>query len=196
MAEEEAKLAAGGELVDEAPVPKIPRGKGFKLSTPQMMRIGMTAVVLFAVIALQEPCSNAVGRFVTTFGGAMDGKAETKSTSGGAGTPSTAPASTAVMGSDGTATTVGGPAPAPVPGATNEPSATPAAPVVYERLSPSMTDSELRAAIERAKRRAAAAEAAGSAAVPAPSPAPSTSAPSATPAPAPGGTNPTSNGGH
>jgi hypothetical protein len=183
--------AAGAAIGVDAPVPKLPRGKGFTLSMQQLMRIGMTAVVLVAVVALQEPCSKAVGRFVTTFGGTMDAKPTTGQATAPARyseAPTAVPA--VVMGSDGTATTVT--APAPVPAAAGEKNAPP---VVYERLSPSMTDSELRAAIERAKRRAAAA-AAGSAATPAPLLAPPTSAPSTAPPPSGPGQAPTSKGGH
>lgn len=155
----------------DAPVPKLPRGTGFKLSTPQLMRIGMTVVTLIAIVALQKPCSNAVGRFVTTFGGGDEaaspsgqepgagqpGPAVPPPGAGNSAAPTVPPAASTVTGPD-----RGAPAGAP--------------PIQYERLSPSMTDAELRAAIERAKRRAAAAEAAKgttpSTAPPAPSPVP------------------------
>ncbi|MEZ4360129.1 MAG: hypothetical protein R3B48_08110 [Kofleriaceae bacterium] len=114
----------------EEPVPKLPRGKGVSLSGPQLMRIGLTAVTLLALLTLRRPCSDAVGGFVANFGGAPAGA------SGGASGEAPAPRAPA----------------APPPGA-------PAAATEYERLSPSMTDDELRAAIERAKRRAAAEEA-------------------------------------
>lgn len=165
----------------DAPVPKLPRGSGFKLSTPQLMRIGMTVVTLIAIVALQKPCSNAVGRFVTTFGGSD----EAAPPSAPAPTPASPGASASVPPAPPAAPTVTGPdrsAPAGAP------------PIQYERLSPSMTDAELRAAIERAKRRAAAAEAAKGAtpgaAAPVPSAAPSTvpsAAPSSPPVPSSAG---------
>ncbi len=141
----------------EEPVPKLPRGKGLTMSRAQMMRIGMTMVTLLAIVALQKPCSNAVGTFVTTFGGT----AETGQ--GGA-------AATAETGQGGAgATTRPGPGPgiAPAPSAAGGTGAAAPPPAVrsidqYERLTPSMTDAELRAAIERARRRAAEAEAASS----------------------------------
>jgi hypothetical protein len=127
---EDAVSAAAGD----PEVPKLPRGKGLKLSGAQLMRIALTAVTLLALVTLQRPCANAVGGFVATFG----------ATAGSA-----SPAAPAVV-------------PAPGPAAPPALPALPSLPTgqVYERLTPSMTDDELRAAIERARRRAAAAEAA------------------------------------
>ena len=48
-------------------VPRLPRGRGITLSTAQLVRIVMVAVALVALIALQKPCANSVGRFVTSF---------------------------------------------------------------------------------------------------------------------------------
>jgi hypothetical protein len=48
-------------------VPRLPRGKGFKLSLGEMLRIGMTATMLIAVIVLAQPCADAVGTFVGNF---------------------------------------------------------------------------------------------------------------------------------
>lgn len=108
-------------------VPKLPRGKGVTLSGAQWMRIAMTATTLIALLALRGPCSEGAGRFVTSFG-----------------TPPPAG-------------DLGGSAP-DGPVATPEPAGTPGPPeVVYERLTPSMTEAETRAAIERAYRRASAA---------------------------------------
>jgi hypothetical protein len=131
-------------------VPKLPRGKGLTLSSGQMMRIGMTLVTLLAIVVLRRPCSDAVGRFVTTFGGPTP--------NGTSAAPIAAPGSPVA-------------APAAVP------SARPIAPApVYERLTPSMTDGELRAAWPVRSRRAAAA-----AGTPAPGLAPDSTAPSAEP---------------
>lgn len=140
---------------DGAPVPKLPRGSGFTLSTPHLLRIGMIVVTLFALLALQKPCSNAVGRFVTTFGD--EGSAG--SAPQGAGQPAAATAPTAPSAASATAGSPTAPAtPATVTGPDlSAPAGSP--PIQYERLTPAMTDEELRAAIERAKRRAAAAEA-------------------------------------
>ena len=49
-------------------VPKLPRGRGIKLSGPLVFRIAITALTLVAVIALARPCGDAVGRFFNNFG--------------------------------------------------------------------------------------------------------------------------------
>ncbi|HRC55487.1 MAG TPA: hypothetical protein PKU97_06145, partial [Kofleriaceae bacterium] len=54
-------------------VPKLPRGKGLSLSGAAIMRIGITAIALVALLVLQRPCSRAVGKFVTAFGGPSGG---------------------------------------------------------------------------------------------------------------------------
>ncbi len=48
-------------------VPRLPRGKGFKLSFGEIVRIGLTATMLIAVLVLAQPCAEAVGRFVSSF---------------------------------------------------------------------------------------------------------------------------------
>ena len=48
-------------------VPKLPRGRGIKLSTPEIFRIVLTAGMLVAVLLLAHPCGNAVGSFVMRF---------------------------------------------------------------------------------------------------------------------------------
>jgi hypothetical protein len=48
-------------------VPKLPRGRGIKLSTPEIFRILVTAGMLVAVLLLARPCGNAVGNFVKRF---------------------------------------------------------------------------------------------------------------------------------
>lgn len=63
----------GGGDDDLDKVPKLPRGKGLKLSTAQMIRIGATALMLVLLIVMQRPCANAVSGFVTGFG---DGSAD------------------------------------------------------------------------------------------------------------------------
>ena len=57
--------APGG---DEQPVPRLPRGRGFKLSMPMMVRIGGTLALLVVLVMMQKPCANAVSKFVTGFG--------------------------------------------------------------------------------------------------------------------------------
>ena len=46
---------------------RIPRGRGLRLTMPQIFRIAMVAAMLVAVIVLQRPCADAVGRFVAGF---------------------------------------------------------------------------------------------------------------------------------
>lgn len=53
----------------EEPVPKLPRGRGLKLSGPELFRIGLTLLTLIGVILLTRPCANAVSGFVTSFDG-------------------------------------------------------------------------------------------------------------------------------
>ena len=47
-------------------IPRLPRGRGIKLSRPDLFRIAMTLILLIAVIALTKPCANAVSNFVTS----------------------------------------------------------------------------------------------------------------------------------
>ncbi|MFT3700571.1 MAG: hypothetical protein QM831_45930 [Kofleriaceae bacterium] len=49
-------------------VPKLPRGGGFKLSSPQIFRILLTAALLVALIVMTKPCANGVSKFVMGFG--------------------------------------------------------------------------------------------------------------------------------
>jgi hypothetical protein len=56
------------EPTAEEPIPKLPRAPLFrKLSLPAMVRIGMFAALLYAVVVLREPCADSVGRFVGGF---------------------------------------------------------------------------------------------------------------------------------
>lgn len=97
----------------DEPVPKLPRGRGLKLSGPEVFRIVITAVMLVAVIVLARPCGDATSKFISHFGsGSNAGSAR--------------------------------------PGTVGKP----AEPIQYEQLRPGMTDDEIKAAIQRAKRRA------------------------------------------
>lgn len=49
-------------------VPKLPRGRGLRLSRPQLIRIAGTVFLLAFLIVMQRPCANAVSTFVTSFG--------------------------------------------------------------------------------------------------------------------------------
>lgn len=52
---------------DISNVPRLPRGRGLKLSYGEMVRIALTAAMLIAVLVLARPCANAVGRFIGNF---------------------------------------------------------------------------------------------------------------------------------
>jgi hypothetical protein len=52
---------------DDEPVPKLPRGRGIKLSFPEIMRILMIAAMLVAVVVLRKPCAENTGRFIDSF---------------------------------------------------------------------------------------------------------------------------------
>ena len=66
----------------EAPVPKLPRGRGMKLSGPQLLRVVMLAILLVFLVVTQRPCANAVSRFVTSFGSAAGSGSAARAGSG------------------------------------------------------------------------------------------------------------------
>lgn len=57
---------------DDEPVPKLPRGRGLKLSGPQVFRILMTLVALVGVIVLAKPCADSVSNFVMGYSQGSD----------------------------------------------------------------------------------------------------------------------------
>jgi len=65
-------------------VPRLPRGRGFKLSLGELIKIAMLGTLLVAVLVLQKPCADSVAKLVTSFG--SDG-----SGSGSAGGSATMP---------------------------------------------------------------------------------------------------------
>ena len=48
-------------------VPRLPRGKGLKLRTADLVRVGMFATLLVFVVVLGRPCADGVGTFVESF---------------------------------------------------------------------------------------------------------------------------------
>ena len=52
---------------DSEPVPKLPRGRGLKLTGPEIFRILITGAMLVAVLVLAKPCGNAMSNFVMGF---------------------------------------------------------------------------------------------------------------------------------
>jgi hypothetical protein len=57
---------------DDEPVPKLPRGRGLKLSGPQIVRIFMTLCALVGVIVLARPCASSVSNFVMGYSQGSD----------------------------------------------------------------------------------------------------------------------------
>jgi hypothetical protein len=110
-----------GDRDEVEAVPKLPRGRGLRLSTAQMIRIGLTALMLVFLIVMQKPCADAVSGFVTSFDG-----------SGSA---------TKAM---------------PKPGNVDLPRPDNGSASDYERLTPNMSEAEMKAAVERAKAKASA----------------------------------------
>ncbi len=66
IARNRARRAAASE---DADVPKLPRGRGFKLSRGQLIRIALTGAMLVMLVVVQRPCAESVSSFVTGFGG-------------------------------------------------------------------------------------------------------------------------------
>jgi hypothetical protein len=111
-----------GEADDGGAVPKLPRGRGLRLSGPELLRIALLAILLVFLIATQRPCANAVSRFVTSFDG-----------QGSAAKPLPRPGTVDVPAGAAAGSNLDG----------------------YERLRPGMTEEEVKAAIDRARARAA-----------------------------------------
>ncbi len=121
-------------------VPRLPRGRGLRLSRPQLFRIAGTAVLLTFVIAMQKPCSSSVSKFVTSFGPA-----------GGSGSAAGMPRPDNLD------------LPGSGAGSDPDPGVDLGSAADYERLRPGMTDEEVRQVIERARNRARGSAAAPSA---------------------------------
>lgn len=73
----------------DEPVPKLPRGRGFKLSGQTLIRIAGTLALLVMLLIMQKPCAKAVSKFVTGFGDSSAGSAMPRP--GTVDQPSTAP---------------------------------------------------------------------------------------------------------
>ncbi|HET9620272.1 MAG TPA: hypothetical protein VFP84_02820 [Kofleriaceae bacterium] len=113
-------------------VPRLPRGRGLRLSGPQLFRIVATLALLVFVIVAQKPCAHSVSKFVTSFG---SGSAATMPTPGTVDVPTGSAAGSATR-------------PETLDG--------------YERLHPGMTDDEIKATIDRARARAGQSNGSGS----------------------------------
>jgi hypothetical protein len=126
------------EAAAEDAVPKLPRGRGIRLSRPELVRIAGMALLLVFLLVAQRPCANAVSTFVTGFGSSAD--------SGDRGSAGV------VMPRPGTAQPPGSSAASA--GTAGSGSAAPNLDQ-YEHLRPGMTDEEIKAVIERARDKAA-----------------------------------------
>ena len=66
---------------DDEEIPKLPRAPLFgKPSLNSVVRIGMIATVLYAIIVMRKPCAEGVGRFIGGFDEAPAGDAAPPST--------------------------------------------------------------------------------------------------------------------
>ncbi len=48
-------------------VPRLPRGKGLRLRTTDVVRIAMFALLLICIVVLGRPCASGVAGFVDSF---------------------------------------------------------------------------------------------------------------------------------
>jgi hypothetical protein len=123
-----------GHVAERSPddeVPKLPRGRGLRLSRTQLVRIAGTLVLLVFLIVMQRPCSDAVSKFVTGFGDQGSASVQMPRP-GNVDVPAATGGSGGWSGSGGRATGVDG----------------------YEHLRPGMTEDEIKAAIDRARVKA------------------------------------------
>lgn len=120
-------------------VPKLPRGRGLRLSRPLMVRIAGTLLLLVFLIVMQRPCADAVSSFVTGFGD--EGSAAVQMPK-----PGNVDVPAAPGGSGGGSASAGGSAAG---------SERPDRDDRYEHLRPGMTEEEIKAVIDRARARAA-----------------------------------------
>jgi hypothetical protein len=151
--EKPAPLPAPPALDDD--VPRLPRGRGLRLSRPQLVRIAGTVVFLVFLLMMQRPCANSLSKFVTGFGSSGDrGSAAAVMPRPGtidvpAGSGGSASSGGGSAGSDGGSGSAGAAAGSDAPGLEQ-----------YEHLRPGMTEDEVRAVIERARVKASGSSAA------------------------------------
>jgi hypothetical protein len=134
------------EDVEDVPVPRLPRGRGIRLSRPQLVRIAGTVFLLVFLLVVQRPCANAVSTFVTGFGSAGD-RGSAAALMPRPGTMDVPPGAGTAGGSAGGSQVRSGSGSAAGPDTLDLDQ--------YEHLRPGMTDEEVQAVIERARRKAA-----------------------------------------
>lgn len=52
---------------DDEPVPKLPRGRFFRLAGGQMMTIGLLLIALVAIIFMRNTCAGGAGKMLKAF---------------------------------------------------------------------------------------------------------------------------------
>jgi hypothetical protein len=57
---------------DDEPIPRLPRGGGWRFSRGELVRIAMFAALLVAVLVLRKPCAENVGGFIQSFSPPID----------------------------------------------------------------------------------------------------------------------------
>jgi hypothetical protein len=126
---------AAREVGSDGDVPRLPRGRGFRVSRPQLVRIAGMLILLVFLVMMQRSCSDSVSTFVTSFGGSEDrgSAAAMMPRPGTIGVPAGSAAGSA-----------GSAAGSAAPGLDT-----------YEHLRPGMTDDEVKAVIDRARIKAA-----------------------------------------
>lgn len=53
-------------------VPRLPRGKGFRMRPADLMRVGMFVTLLIMIVVLGRPCASGVAGFVDSFSPSPD----------------------------------------------------------------------------------------------------------------------------
>ncbi len=75
------------EPAEDEEIPRLPRGRGFKIPTQQLMSLLMLIVALIALLALRGSCSQGVANFFETFAPPPDGGARVVPPPPSPGTP-------------------------------------------------------------------------------------------------------------
>ncbi len=55
------------ETGDLKEVPQLPRVKFFRFAAPELLRIGLLATVLVALIVLRKPCADGIAKLISSF---------------------------------------------------------------------------------------------------------------------------------
>jgi hypothetical protein len=56
-----------GDPDGDEPVPRLPRGRGLKFSTPELFRIILLGIMLVAVVVLARPCAAGMSNLIEMF---------------------------------------------------------------------------------------------------------------------------------